>query len=570
MIVAPPARARARRGAGLFIYLAHLALALGACGGTSAPSASNSDARTTDGSDSAADAATENDVEAGSVDDAVDSSADGVVPRLGPRAPGAVFVHLFEWRWTDVATECEQFLGPAGFAGVQVSPPSEHAVLGGGPWWERYQTVSYSVERSRSGTAAELADMVRRCAAAGVAIYVDAVINHMTAQASGVGSNGSAYTKYSYPPLYAQADFHWPPCAIADSDYQDAPDRVRTCELDGLADLDTSTAHVRGSIADYLTSLVALGVHGFRVDSAKHIAPADLDAILRGVTGAKPYYYFEIVDGGDEAIHPADYLTTGQSAAEAVDAIEFKFGAAVGQSFLDAGGGKPAGLRTLGDTTSGFLPSDRAVVFINNHDTQRGSSIFYQDAPAYDLATVFMLAWPYGYPSILSSYAFDRSTQAGRDQGPPVDAQGNTRPVYAPGATGPDCLADPVATSGGWLCEHRRPFVARLVAFRKATAAATTVTNWWDDGADAIAFGRGESGVGIDLGFVVINNGAASLTHTFATSLAAGAYCDVFAGAPLATGCSGTTVEVAADGTATVTVAPGAAVVLDVGARAAH
>lgn len=29
-------------------------------------------------------------------------------------------VHLFEWRWADIAAECERFLGPKGFAGVQV------------------------------------------------------------------------------------------------------------------------------------------------------------------------------------------------------------------------------------------------------------------------------------------------------------------------------------------------------------------------------------------------------------------------------------------------------------------
>ena len=30
-------------------------------------------------------------------------------------------VHLFEWKWTDIAAECERFLGPNGFCGVQVS-----------------------------------------------------------------------------------------------------------------------------------------------------------------------------------------------------------------------------------------------------------------------------------------------------------------------------------------------------------------------------------------------------------------------------------------------------------------
>ena len=473
-------------------------------------------------------------------------------------------MHLFEWRWTDVARECETYLGPNGFAAVQVSPPSEHAVLGGYPWWQRYQTVGYALDASRSGTGAEFRDMIRRCAAVGVAVYVDAVINHMTGQPSGVGSNGTRFTKYAYPNLYGPTDFHMPPCAIADADYVNAPDRVRRCELDGLADLDTSTDHVRQAIAGYLSSLVELGVRGFRVDAAKHIDPADLDAILRLVSArvgaaAAPLYYFEVIDYGGEAIHASDYLTTGQGAAQAVDLIEFKY-TTLADTFLGAQGQSLASLRTLGDAMSTFLPSDRAVVFVNNHDTQRTTSLFYQDAPTYDLATVFMLAWPYGYPSILSSYAFDRSTQAGRDQGPPSDATGHTLPAYAPGATAPTCVTNPTATAGGWLCEHRRPFVARMLAFRRSAAGAD-VTNWWDDGGDEIAFGRGQNGV--DVGFVAINLNATTLHRTFTTNLPAGAYCDVYQGAPTSTGCSGVTVTVAADGAADLTIAAGNAVVLD-------
>jgi alpha-amylase len=29
-------------------------------------------------------------------------------------------VHLFEWKWNDISNECERFLGPMGYAGVQV------------------------------------------------------------------------------------------------------------------------------------------------------------------------------------------------------------------------------------------------------------------------------------------------------------------------------------------------------------------------------------------------------------------------------------------------------------------
>jgi alpha-amylase len=36
-------------------------------------------------------------------------------------APGRnAIVHLFEWKWNNIAEECERFLGPFGYGGVQV------------------------------------------------------------------------------------------------------------------------------------------------------------------------------------------------------------------------------------------------------------------------------------------------------------------------------------------------------------------------------------------------------------------------------------------------------------------
>lgn len=58
-----------------------------------------------------------------------------LLPNLAAAAP-TTFVHLFEWSWPDVAQECEQFLGPKGYAAVQVSPPNEH--ITGNQWWTRY------------------------------------------------------------------------------------------------------------------------------------------------------------------------------------------------------------------------------------------------------------------------------------------------------------------------------------------------------------------------------------------------------------------------------------------------
>merc|ERR1719495_355261 len=80
-----------------------------------------------------------------------------------------VIVHLFEWKWTDIALECERFLSQAGYCGVQVSPPNEHITLPADefPWWQRYQPVSYLLH-SRSGTREQFVDMVNRCNAVGV------------------------------------------------------------------------------------------------------------------------------------------------------------------------------------------------------------------------------------------------------------------------------------------------------------------------------------------------------------------------------------------------------------------
>ena len=216
----------------------------------------------------------------------------------GHMAAGDVFVHLFEWPWPDVASECEQVLGPAGLTAVQVSPPQEHSITPSHDWSERYQPVSYRLARSRSGDSTQFVNMVTRCKAAGVGLYVDAVINHMTNFPSpGTGSAGTTYSKYSYPGLYTIADFH-PACAV--TNYADAAN-VQDCELFSLPDLDTELPYVRTTLAGYLIKLARLGVAGFRIDAAKHIQQVSLDSVFRIVDSTLaadgrpfPYYFLEV------------------------------------------------------------------------------------------------------------------------------------------------------------------------------------------------------------------------------------------------------------------------------------
>ena len=480
----------------------------------------------------------------------------------GRGATGDVFVHLFEWKWNDIAAECENVLGPAGFAAVQVSPPQEHAVIANSsyPWWQRYQPVSYSIERSRSGTAAEFASMVTRCGAAGVDVYVDAVINHMTAGA-GTGSNGTAYSKYEYPGLYTQADFHTP-CGITN---WNSVAQVQDCELLGLSDLNTGSVTVRQKIAGYLMSLVRLGVAGFRVDAAKHMQPVELDSIVSLVNRtavaegrARPYWFLEVIDYGGEAVRRTDYYGVGYVSGGASDITEFKF-RGIGDKFLNLGTQRVADLnpngpagRQFSEAAWGLMPSDKAVVFVENHDTQRDGGVWFRDGQVHRLANVFMLAQPYGYPSVMSSYAFNRGTP-GRDAGPPSDGGGNTSAVAC-------ATTYETATLGQWVCEHRDLHITGMLGFR-STVAGTAIANWWDNGNNAIAFSRG------DQGFVAINRESTELVRTFTTGMPEGTYCDVLTGNRMGPACSGDTIVVGAGGQAVLTLAPLTAVAIHTGTK---
>lgn len=149
----------------------------------------------------------------------------------------SVMVHLFEWKWNDIADECERFLAPNGYGGVQVSPVSENVIVENRPWWERYQPISYTII-TRSGNESEFKSMVDRCNRVGVRIYVDIVFNHMTGKRGkivGTGGTTADVDKLEYPGIpYSADDFHFPACII--NNYNN-PSEVRNCELVGMLSL---------------------------------------------------------------------------------------------------------------------------------------------------------------------------------------------------------------------------------------------------------------------------------------------------------------------------------------------
>ncbi|TDD62666.1 ATPase [Kribbella antibiotica] len=430
-----------------------------------------------------------------------------------PDGPRDVIVQLFEWNWKSVGRECGAFLGPRGYGAVQVSPPQEHVVLPGQgyPWWQDYQPVSYKIDNTRRGTRAEFVAMVNSCHAAGVKVYVDAVINHMTGGSSGgAGSAGSSYTHYNYPGLYQTQDFHH--CGRnGNDDIVNYGDRyeVQNCELVDLADLATDTDYVRGRIAAYLNDLLSIGVDGFRLDASKHMPAADIAAIKARLS--RPAYLVqEVIHGDGEPVTPDEYVGNG-------DVHEFRYGKDLAKIFNTE---KLSFLRTFASP----LPSNKAVVFTDNHDTQRGTGVLtFRDNARYALANAFMLAWTYGTPAVMSSYEYSNN-----DQGPPAASDGRT--------------TDTTCFTNRWRCEHEWRVIANMVAFRNA-ARGTAVTEWWDNGNDAIAFARGNKA------YLILNDEASALTgRSFHTNLPAGVYCDIFHGDYTPGTCTGPTYTVDANG----------------------
>ncbi len=468
-----------------------------------------------------------------------------------PGVPRTAYVNLFEWSWASVARECVTELGPKGYAAVQVSPPQEH--VKGSEWWTRYQPVSYKLD-SRSGNRREFYAMVQICKAAGVDVYVDAVINHMATPpaTTSVGVGGSSYSSYNFPAVpYTAASFH-PKCTIASSDYDGNRNNVTQCEMPGLPDLDTSNPAVQDRIAAYMKDLLSLGVAGFRIDAAKHIKPAELAAIKAKVPGS--YFLTQEVikdgslyDSGDISRYP-----------EIGTVNEFSYVYAMKNMFMNLYG---FNLSRMPEAFAnwGMYPSSKATVFVNNHDTERKYCDKYAPGANCDsmntfngdklfLANVFMLGYPYGYPQVMSGYNFNS-----HDMGPVGQPYKGFELVPS------NCSSDPTAT-GKWDCVHRDKRVANMVGFRNYTAASPLLY-WAADGANRISFSRGNKG------FVAINNTTDAWNKTFATNLPDATYCNVVASAAPEVGICPASAQVkVVNGQATLNIAANSAVALHFGA----
>ncbi|MFL6121504.1 carbohydrate-binding module family 20 domain-containing protein [Actinophytocola sp.] len=407
------------------------------------------------------------------------ASADTGVPN------GDVIANLWSWNWRSVGAECVNQLDPAGYGGVWVAPPEESLKHPSGYWWDIYQPYSYKLN-SRFGTQSDFAAMINTCHGAGIKVYTDAVINHTAAQ-TGVGYDGTPLTDKYDPVMYDRGEYNVDVCDHDIANWSDLWE-IQNCELVDLPDLKTSLESVRGKLAGFLNSQLALGVDGFRVDAAKHIPVADLSNIVGRLqntkSGARPYVFLEIAAGEPPA--PSSYFGAG-------DVLNFAYGDRLKSAFQ-------GDITSLSSFSQGLLPAANAVSFVTNHDTERsGEHLSYKDGATSLLANVFQLAYPYTTPTVYSGFQFSNN-----DQGPP-SSNGFV--------TDTNCAS-------GWYCLDRDQAVKGMVAFHNAVGTAS-LTNWQSPASNVIGFGRGSAG------FVAINNSGSAYTGSFAVGLANGTYCNV-------------------------------------------
>lgn len=279
--------------------------------------------------------------------------------------------------------------------------------------------------------------------------------------------------------------------------------QVRNCYLVTLNDLDGGKQYVREKISGYYNDVVGMGVRGFRVDASKHMWPGDLEAI-QGMTqdiqgGGRPLFFHEVIDMGGEAISANEYQGVGK-------VTEFRYGLKMAQCIRSNDFNCLGGIYDQG---WGMLDGMHAVVFVDNHDNQRGhgggggvltASNQIEGNPAfhndwqYKVAVAFMLGHDYGFKRIMSSYYFGNT-----DQGPPGGA-----PASYPNICG-----------NGWTCEHRWSSIMNMVQFANKVVGQP-VANWQASGT-TLGFSRG------NVGFLAVGD----LGRDFDTGLPDGEYCDI-------------------------------------------
>ena len=332
-------------------------------------------------------------------------------------ASAQAILHAFNWRYDDVAARAAE-IRQLGYAGVLVSSPLKTE---GPQWWARYQPQDYRVIDSPLGDTEAFERMSAALEVRGVKLYADLVLNHMANEASQRSDLDypSARVRAAYAadparwqrqrlfgdlsqPLFTAADFN-PAFCIRNYNSVTEVQTGRLCGGDGdtgLPDLQ-GNARVIAAQRQYVAALIALGVDGFRLDAAKHMTLAHVNAVLDPtLLGGRPVYG-EIITGGGRGNVEHEIFLVPWLRETALSAYDFPLFHRIRQAF--GFGGDLSTLLTA-EADGQAIDPRRAWTFAVNHDIPL-NGIFrglIMDATDETLAWAWLFARGQGTPLLYS------------------------------------------------------------------------------------------------------------------------------------------------------------------------
>lgn len=337
---------------------------------------------------------------------------------IAPRPAAAeAILHAFNWRYADVEARASE-IRELGYAGVLVAAPLKSE---GAAWWARYQPQDYRVIDHPLGDTEAFERMSAALEQRGLALYADLVLNHManeSGQRSDLNYPGSRVLSiYASNParwqrqrlfgdlatnLFSATDFH---PAFCIQNYNSVPEvqSGRLCSGSGdagLPDLQGSAAVIAVQ-RQYLAALVGLGVDGFRLDAAKHMTIAHVNALFdASVIGQRPVFG-ELITGGGQGHPEYEGFLKPWMQQTTLSAYDFPLFHRMRQAF---GFGGDLAILSTAEADGQAIDPKRAWTFAVNHDIPLNGVFRGQimDATDETLAWAWLFARGIGTPLLYS------------------------------------------------------------------------------------------------------------------------------------------------------------------------
>lgn len=268
-------------------------------------------------------------------------------------------LHAFDWSFNTIKNELPN-IAAAGFKSVQVSPVqgTKDSTKDPSKWWILYQPTNQSIGNTQLGTYDEFKSLCTEAEKHGISIIVDVVMNHM-ANKDNVADKLDSTVDSSFQNTNF---FHnLGQCTNWNSRYD-----VTQLGI-GMPDLNTENPEVQSKAITFLNQCIDAGADGFRFDAAKHIeTDMGLDAnqswsgnywtnVLGNLKNKSSLFlYGEVLQDGK-----VDNISSYETF---MNVLATNLGYSIRNAITSNN------LSSI-STTLGGINSDKAVDFVETHDT---------------------------------------------------------------------------------------------------------------------------------------------------------------------------------------------------------